>query len=502
MGNQDQTPAVNPNTPNQDNSLGAALGVPAAASGHLEAATPIAAPAAAPKSPDDFSTPMHPELRKPAAPQTAAPVSASVSGNELTQVVPTSGSAPSFSEAIQKVAETHTASNMTIPKDAPMKAKESLDSLSGRLQSGGGKNIFSDGEIHRPKPIETIAPAKNPMMEELRKQSAENTIVRPIRTYKDDISMLIEKRKTSFVGAVAAEANRRAKTVEATEQQLAPKKRKSIVNYLLIAGAFIFVLIGLGVVGYAYLTRDKGVGTVPASALPKLVFSEHQEVLDITGMNRRTLITVLNGKRTSNNLRLGSIEQYYPTVKGGAGAPRLLTGVEFLKQLDVAIPGTLSRTLAGSMMLGLHGFNGNQYFLILKVNDYERGFAGMLEWEKTIEADLFLPFGITRIQKTALPVTAPTSTPITSASTTATTTKKVDPTAPTTTETVSSVTTDDFIARAFVDIVVKNINARALKRDDGTIALLYAFPDKNTIIIASTESTLIEIISRLQSIRI
>ncbi len=540
MGNQDQLAGDN-NSSKPDISLSASLGMPGGASGHLEASEPTMPLAnTPPPAADDFSSPMHPEMRKSASPfsgnsvvmpppvqsekESAPPIATIPQTPPIIPPVPKPAPSPlppspipqksatplSLTDAVTQVVETHSATDFTVPKEDPLpkavpsvEPKQSLGSLAGKLQTAGGRNVFGEGVIHPPVQAKTIAPVKNPLMEELRKQSAENNLVRPIRTYKDDISQLIEKRKTSFVGAVAAEANRRAKTVEATEKQLSPKKKsRSWVNYALLFGALFFVIVGLGIVGYAYLTRDKGVGTVPASALPKLVFSEHQEVLDLTGMNRRSIINVLTDKRTKSNLRLGSITQYYPTVKGATGSPRLLSGAEFLKQLDITVPGTLSRALQEPMMLGLHGFNGNQYFLIFKVTDYERGFAGMLEWEKTIESDLFLPFGIPRIQKTPT-FSSGSSTGViatTSATSSATTSKPSD--ASTTPELVSNITTDDLIARSFVDIVVKNINARALKRDDGTIVFLYAFSDKNTVVIASTESTLVEIISRLQSIRI
>jgi hypothetical protein len=444
----------------------------------------------------NIASPLHPEMNVPALPPIGeVPVTPSIPKAQPISAVPI---APSIPEP-----------TTPIPPEAAT-AKPSLGALAGSLQSGGGKNAAIESALQQlnvKKANAGKAPQSpvNPLIEELRKQSAENTLVRPLRTYKDDISSLIDKKKTSFVSVVSAEADRRAKSVAAVRPNLVPKRRSSLMNYTLVAGGIFFVMLGVGLVLYTYFTKEPAIGSVPASSLPKLVFSENQEALDTTGQNRHAMINLLNSKQRTENIRLGSITQLFPTAKNITGATYLLSASEFFKLLEINIPGTLSRSLEDPMMLGLHGYDGNSYFLILKVTDYDRGFAGMLDWEKTMQQDLFLPFGIAPLRSLTPP--AATTTPITAATTTRTTTSSNESTATcspsaTTTEPVSNITTADLTARAFVDVVVKNINARALKRDDGSIALLYAFPDKNTVIITSSAATLTEIVTRMQSIRL
>src|SRR5690606_21211907 len=49
---------------------------------------------------------------------------------------------------------------------------------------------------------------------------------------------------------------------------------------------------------------------------------------------------------------------------------------------------TLLGTLTGTYVLGTHTFEGTQMFLLFEVDSYERGFASMLEWERTMRTDL------------------------------------------------------------------------------------------------------------------
>lgn len=432
-------------------------------------------------------------------PPSTPPEAVTIEVPEISTEMPKTSLIPPTPFAMPSIPET--ATPLPKPPTVP-ETKPGLGSLAGRLQSGGGQSAGS--VIITPKPIasqKVPAPApKNTsaLLEELRKQSdEEDTLVRPLRTYKDDISDVMTKKKTSVVSAAAAEAERRQRKVEAHSERIVPKK--SNANYVLIAGALFFLLIGIGIVGYALLFRNTTPGSISIDSLPKLVFSESQSTIETGGDTRRSFIAKLDEKRTTTNLKLGSITQYYPTTKSATGQTRILSASEFFDLVDITLPGTLSRMLTGPMMLGLHAFNGNQYFIVLKVSEYDRAFAGMLEWENRIEQDLFPVFGIAPLKN--IPVPAPVAVPLPTS--TATTTKPViASSSPTTTEPVSSVTTDDFISRAFVDIVVKNTNARALKRSGGGTALLYAFPDKNTVVITTSEPTLTEIITRMQSIRI
>ncbi len=438
-----------------------------------------------------------------ALPKTFSPKAIAAAEAPTDEEQATSAAAKALEDAVSASEAPAKPASSVPPTAKPPAQKTALDSLSGSLQSGGGKSILSEEKVV-PKPsapkvlgVNEAKSGKNPeLMEELRKQSSDkSSLVRPLRTFKDDISSVIEKRKTSFVSVVAAEADRRAKKIEATTQKQ-PLPTVSWGRYVAIGGAALIAILGIGILAYAFLFRQQEIGTVQIQEVPKLVFSESQEAINITKTTPRSLVVSLDQKRLTENLRLGSILQLYPTKQsvGADGNFKTVyaTSQDFLKALDIVPPPLISRVLDPEMMLGLHAFNGNQYFLIFKTADYERGFAGMLEWERTLAADVFVPLGVRELK----PAPAPPAL-------IATTTQATPTSTPTTTIIeVTGATTEDFKARPFVDVVIKNKEARALLRDDGSIALIYGFPDKNTIIITTNEYTFTEIVTRMQSIRI
>ena len=114
-------------------------------------------------------------------------------------------------------------------------------------------------------------------------------------------------------------------------------------------------------------------------------------------------------------------------------------------------------------MAGVHSFDGNHPFLVLKTGFYENAFAGMLEWERYMKDDLAPLFG-------------PAKTKIPSGQIVADTVQEPE--------------------LVFVDSVIKNKDTRILRGKNGKTELLYSFVDKNTIIITTNEHTLEEVFVR------
>ncbi len=150
------------------------------------------------------------------------------------------------------------------------------------------------------------------------------------------------------------------------------------------------------------------------------------------------------------------------------------------------MPDALLRSVDPNLyLLGIHSFDGNQPFLILKADSYEGAYAGMLAWERDMRADLsplFVRTPPVLIQNTPPPPPVATST----ATSTATTTPAPVVDAPP-------------VRTGFVDRIVENHDARVIQNADGQILLLWTFVNRNVLVVTTNEATLREIISRLQS---
>ena len=118
----------------------------------------------------------------------------------------------------------------------------------------------------------------------------------------------------------------------------------------------------------------------------------------------------------------------------------------------------LLRSLGPKFMLGVHVFNGNSSFLILKTDFYENAFLGLLKWENEMPEDLLPPLGVklTNENRYLLDV-------------------------------------------GFRDITIKNIDSRAILDQSGKAILIYSIPNKDTIVITTGEDTLSEVVNRLNA---
>jgi hypothetical protein len=172
----------------------------------------------------------------------------------------------------------------------------------------------------------------------------------------------------------------------------------------------------------------------------------------------------------------------------GSEALTPLTTQEVLQFLSPNVPDTLLRSVDPQIyLLGIHVYQDNQPFLILKATSYEEAYAAMLAWEPYMQGDL-APF-FARIPPIKLSDTPPQSVGTSTqavASTTTTTTPTQFYTPP----------------AAFVDRIVENQNTRVIQNAAGDILLLWTFLDRNTLVITTNEVTLREIISRLTNTNI
>ena len=136
-------------------------------------------------------------------------------------------------------------------------------------------------------------------------------------------------------------------------------------------------------------------------------------------------------------------------------------------------------------MFGMYNYDGNQEFLILKVNSYDTAFSGMLLWEANLWQNFKNLFGLSVNTSSAQTngVTS-TSTSISSSS------------VPTNLTDQGSSAIDTM---KFQDAQFDNQDCRVIKDASGKIIFLYSIINQNTIVIATSPDTLREIVSRINA---
>ena len=293
--------------------------------------------------------------------------------------------------------------------------------------------------------------------------------IKRVRTYKEDISEAVRSQKASLTSVAAAEQRRRAGVTKGVFQKPPVDFKKVGV----ILGSVALLTLGVGFIVYSAFFYEKEKVKVEQE-IPSFVFVEEQKEIDITGKNARTILQKLGEVRVTTSIPLGQISHLYVTETTKdleTEETRIISAKDFLTSVRAQVSSSFLRSLDPSFMIGIHVFNQNQPFFIFKSNSYQHSFAGLLEWERTMYNDFFLFVG----EKDDPILGAP-----------------VDP------QTGEKVV----LRENFEDRIIQNIDVRALESTSGDIKLLYAFPNQQTLIITTNENTLIELITRLHSVRV
>ena len=157
------------------------------------------------------------------------------------------------------------------------------------------------------------------------------------------------------------------------------------------------------------------------------------------------------------SIRLGNVKDFYLT-QGQDKNENNISSTKFLNLIKAHIPSEILRSLRPEYAFGMHNYNGNQRFLILKIGSYSNAFSGMLAWEMDLWSDFKVLFSLPDISKNGQ---------------------------------VRGIETP-----TFQDAIYSNKDCRVVKDSSGNVLLLYSIIDANTIVITTSSDTLREIISR------
>lgn len=309
-----------------------------------------------------------------------------------------------------------------------------------------------------------------------------------IRTFESDAAMVLQKKKASVVNIAIAESKKQHNTESIGTR--AVKETVSSVTKLLLALIFI---AGGGAVFYYLYTQglfSQSAPIVQAPVIPSIIKADSQMEINIS--KQADVAQAVVNARTASSLPVGSITHVYFTQNVGEQTEFIDTRGFFLI-INSHAPDSLIRSLRPEFMFGFHESLANEPFLILKTDSFQNTFAGMLAWEEVMLDDvdgLFTPIN-TNLNESIEVIPGIPSSAETGTSTDATSTELV----------VQEYTTKDFLdpKAFFEDLVIRNKDVRVLQSTANQTLLLYTFTDPQTLVITSSESTLREVLDRIET---
>ncbi len=259
-----------------------------------------------------------------------------------------------------------------------------------------------------------------------------------IRTYAADLSDEIKKRGANLSTIIGAERERMAREEERQHEREMERARQARQVFFLGGGSLLLLLGVIVIVAAVWYSRTPDAPT----PLPSIIATNNRVIAPVDETSV-TLSKFLADARLNASLSLGEIEEIIITESGF-----LLPPQEFVTR--IGLPPQLARNTT-YVMAGVHAFDRNQPFLILKINSYDLAFGAMLNAERWLAESMGEFFA---------PLNAPAVIP----------------------------------ELSFEDRVFQNIDVRV----SGNVwPLIYMFPSQDILIITTNESTLKEVLARL-----
>lgn len=291
----------------------------------------------------------------------------------------------------------------------------------------------------------------------------------PIHTYKTDFADHTKVTGASRISVLA----RQQDAGTPAPRTLSTKKN---TRYVFLGGAALIVL-GIGSVWLAYSLVSKTPVLPSGFTVPSLITPNDRAELTGTGQALRSALVALGEQATGEGDVVVAYMTYSTTTADGVTTTLPVTGGEVIKALSLPAPDIILRNISSESTVGVvRGGGESRPFFILRVDSYERTFAGMLTWEATMLKDLaFMYPAPTPVQPTASTTPSATST--------------------------QTVTSPNIFMPRFVDEIVENHDTRIVYGADGSVVLLYGYRDKETLIIAGSKEAFAELVARLASSR-
>lgn len=294
---------------------------------------------------------------------------------------------------------------------------------------------------------------------------------RLLRTMKTDMAEAIKNQNETLVSIKISEEKKRsaslaqARETSSTDTVTLPSAPRPIGRIIVIL--VILIIVSIAVLAYVFVLPKLGgiklpKFTIPSYSVtpsqpnkqtnqqavkplfPSLIPSQNEHRINITKVTPDEVSNEISAEINQGSAS-GAIKNIYLEEATGATSAEISAN-RFLTFTGNTIPETLSRSLEKKFMVGLFGETSGKAtpFIILEVSDHNTALAGTLEWEQNLPSFFKTVFG-TKISGST----------------------KVK----------------------FLDIIISGKDSRAL--DSPFInTIIYAFADKNTIVISGTRTAL------------
>jgi hypothetical protein len=288
-----------------------------------------------------------------------------------------------------------------------------------------------------------------------------------IRTYRSDAEETIKSGHISSINIAIAESNKILRNSQ-NKQEIESEKKKIRINRTFIIISLIFILGGILSVGIPYLlvnNKETTKNTNEKDISKSIITADLVEKININDLNLDRVATTLRERVDQSSTKLGQVKNIYLT-DGKDITEQIITSTKFLTLIKANIPDEIERTIKPQYMFGMHNFDGNQRFLILKTGSYDLSFAGMLSWENDLWQDFKEIFSL-----------------------------KSD-------DNSEQTTSLGIEIKKFQDAVFSNKDCRVVKNSSGEIVFMYSVIDKNTVVITTNVNTIREIITRINKVAV
>lgn len=312
---------------------------------------------------------------------------------------------------------------------------------------------------------ENINAIKPDINAEIKTNSA-NVLQKPIRTFEGDVAEALANKRNSVITMAIAE-NKKGSGSE----RLSNKASSNIGKKIFITiNSLIIIALGLGGGYYLYLQSPLAIKDKPKndSRLPSIIQTDLQRIVPIKDLKDSSLDQKIHDIIFSENIESEKTSEFILTQTIASSTQRI-TSVQFINALDLNIPDSMKRTLTKDWVLGIFGYDQEKLpFIILTTDYFQNAYAGMLKWEQEMPRELAT---LLDYKEKALSLI----------------------------ETSSTTNTALKIRGRFEDRTIQNRDVREFRNERGELYLLYSFIDKNTLVIATSEATLKNLIGKIEN---
>jgi|GEM_PF-641085 len=305
-----------------------------------------------------------------------------------------------------------------------------------------------------------------------------------LHTYSSDFTNRVDSRGATAFSVLAAQQDA---GVQQTPQLAVRKETPAKALLAIGTGVLLLILAGGGIFAtYQFVTTMQNT-PIAALTVPSIVFADEYRQLEGTGSS------LLSGLASASNGALvqGNVLVTYILTSTAAEDESIITtpagGDAFIRALKIPAPDILLRNIAEESSVGvIRSGEETKAFFALRVDSYERTYAGMLTWEPLMTRDLEVLYPLYPAEEISRPdvviaTTTASSTPI------ATSTP------------VFSAPVQASARTRFEDTIVANHDVRVLRDTNGRSLILYGYADKRTLLIVRDEAAFEALLARLKA---